>query len=1138
MPRCRKALAVALSYLAGALIAGCSESGSSSPTPGLTPIITVGPPQTPFTIQDTKRAIGGPLAQGRIGDQLLVNDQIRVVIQQPGKYPGVGSFGGNIIDADLVRSGGSAPAAITSPDWSARGSGFASPSVAGSWGSGGSAPAGEDQFGVILPMINVEWTVNGTTMFAANDFDPAMTDPEAIAAARTSERPAAGAPQVLVVQGVIDTYDYLDIDFLEPIAHALTGQDLHYDARFDDLAEPFTVTDLKQLRIDVTTVYRLVPGSRAVEIHTILVNDGDTPATLPVGDFVNGSGELELLIPGQGFTPPLGQQIANATPAVIYAGMPGVPVSYGYFFRSPTGEDGTPAKTTSLTYSGVTGVLLGEEFTKLFPIGGGTTPHVNFTVPARGRRSFVRYFVVGDGSAGSVLDEGLRVLGVATQPIDGHVADAAGSAIADATVAVLSESGATLVTYRTDAAGRFQGRLPTGADAIGKTFGTGRYTVRVDKPGYHESGTDRAGTCAPAAIDVTQSPATDLRCTLGAGGLVTLAGPVRDADSGQAIPARLTIVGADPSPDRHRPGIFHDQVVFERPFGIVDLLYLNARGGIGTTSQAHFRLEPGTYLVVATHGPEYSRAVLPVTVAADGIMALPAITLRRVAPTPGFIGADFHIHALASPDSAMAPTQRALAAAAEGLDVLHSSDHDYLFDYAPVLADLERQGYVVAGTMTTIVGDEISPNHLGHIHAYPLVPDPSRPNNGALDWSLSAQDHAGPDPDFMLSVQEIIDRIRQAPGGEKVIQVNHIGDRATSLFLLTGLVTSAMYRDSHHVLPFSTYADPIGLRLPAVKLGNLPLPMGGGLLFSPDFTAAELVIGSDLGTTQLRESTLPQWFNLLNLGLLVTATGDSDSHTPIAVTLGLPRNYVASPLDPSDGQGADMDALDPDAYAKAINAHRVVVSAGPFVRMTIAGEAGTAAVGEVVATQHPRVRVEVTAPEWAWFDTIELYANTIPTPVDDDGIGLLRGVAGDPAEFYRPYHIPRYVYEPTKSFRLLDGTLKEWTMEDGVIRAVVETELTVDHDTWVVAFARGTADTPGYRPLFPYAVRNRLGDDDATPTPLPPDFTMDDLAAHPALRVSAWAFTNPIFIDIDGDTNNDGDPFEALFVKQGISPLK
>ena len=45
--------------------------------------------------------IEGPLSRGRLGDFLLANDEIQVIVQQTGRVIfGIGTYGGNIIDAD------------------------------------------------------------------------------------------------------------------------------------------------------------------------------------------------------------------------------------------------------------------------------------------------------------------------------------------------------------------------------------------------------------------------------------------------------------------------------------------------------------------------------------------------------------------------------------------------------------------------------------------------------------------------------------------------------------------------------------------------------------------------------------------------------------------------------------------------------------------------------------------------------------------------------------------------------------------------------------------------------------------------------------------------------------------------------
>jgi len=57
-------------------------------------------------LEDSDDGISGPLAGAVTGDVLMENDLIRVVLQQPGRALALNPYGGNIIDADVVRDDG------------------------------------------------------------------------------------------------------------------------------------------------------------------------------------------------------------------------------------------------------------------------------------------------------------------------------------------------------------------------------------------------------------------------------------------------------------------------------------------------------------------------------------------------------------------------------------------------------------------------------------------------------------------------------------------------------------------------------------------------------------------------------------------------------------------------------------------------------------------------------------------------------------------------------------------------------------------------------------------------------------------------------------------------------------------------
>ena len=108
-----------------------------------------------------------------------------------------------------------------------------------------------------------------------------------------------------------------------------------------------------------------------------------------------------------------------------------------------------------------------------------------------------------------------------------------------------------------------------------------------------------------------------------------------------------------------------------------------------------------------------------------------------------FVSADFHVHSAKSFDSSVPITDRLSAFLAEGVEVLVSTDHDYITDYAPVIASL-----AAGDEIRSIIGNELTggnpvpadptqgglqafPEGIGHWNAWPLTPFPTNRRNGA-----------------------------------------------------------------------------------------------------------------------------------------------------------------------------------------------------------------------------------------------------------------------------------------------------------------------------------------------------------------------------------------------------------------------
>jgi hypothetical protein len=1021
---------------------------------------------------------GGPLARGRQGDVLLQNDQVRIIIQKPGRSAGVGMFGGNVIDADRFRP---------------------------------SSERGQDQFGAMFPLINLAWTVNYQRLEIINaDF--------------------GSGPVVLRATGVLDVYDYIQTNIIVPFAKVAAGADLFYASQFDDVFDPFkNVPGLRDFNPVIVTDYTLKPDAGYLIIETHLQNDGAKPIQTVVGDWVNGSGNLELFVPKKGFVRKA--QIDGAT-ALVYQGLEdNVDVSYGYFYNPIqfSNEDGTLRNSAALSVSGVTPMVLGEEsLLNVIPLGDDA-PTLKFSIDP-GTRTITRYFAIGRGDIASVMDEGFKALGVSKLRLSGKVVDGNGDPVPRARVVVLDGESPVTSAY-SDASGEFAQDISSGRDAKDQIFGSGSYTVQVYKEGYAVSGSSKAGKCSGGNLDSSAMTVTGVKCTMGGSAVVNVS---VDSD-GAPGPARLTIVGFDPSPF-HTPGQpedfakLHEDNLEERPYGIVDMFYIDPSGRIFPEGHSRrvgdnsFRLEPGEYEFFVTRGPEYSVFKQRITVTAGGAVPLNA-SLSKVLDTGGSVSADFHMHGIQSADSIWSLESRVRGALAEGMDVLVSSDHDYVTDYAPTI-----QALGVGNLMTSIAGDEITPLAFGHLGVYPIEADPSSPTGGAYDYTyLASDDPANPDRDAGQTLDQIFDGVEQAYSGTQVLQMNHIMDKATGNFAISGLVTSPFFNE---VEPLSTYADPVKFRMPANsnEAGGFqaPFPLGTTGMFSTKFTAIELTIGAYADTLDhLMQTALPTYFNLLNLGLIRTAVTNSDSHTQVREPVGTPRNYVMVSTDPRDGIGSSFQAIDPEELAASVNAHRSIASNGIFIKARLksaANPSGVTVGGTLQGSGDVTLELEIASNEYFDWDQVEIYANTEPIPAKDDLSGVTDKSASD-FHAVTSGHIAKYLMSPIFQFTRGgsgDSALTQ-TVSGGLRHATLTRSFHFDEDTWVLVLARGTG---AVRSLFPYVTKAANKNVD------PADF-LDTLDSNPAQigGIRSFAFTNPMFVDVDGNG------FQAKYIREGTSPL-
>ena len=968
-------------------------------------------------ITNASECVGGPMSRCRPNDYLLANDRIRVVIQDlPRNLFGIGQFGGQIIDGDIVRQ-------MPDPD--------------------------RDSFEEWALSLNIEGTAHYTSITVLDDG-------------------SAGGPAVIRVTGVDDL-----LDFVNP-SSTVASFGFNLPASADDFDLPVTIT----------TDYTLEPGTNYVRVETSVQNIDTAAHPIFFGEYINGSGQVEMFQTGYGFGEPLVATSCLVTQVNLcnYTAYMGIEdadgVSYGYIQQTPG--------SSTFTTSGVHVPQLKVEVV-LALVGLAPPP---FTLQPSGNPgdilAFTRYFVVGDGDVSDISDARNEIQCLPTGTLHGHVTAGAGTAVR-ADIAVLGDPAKgpiidtldyNVVTHtRTDANGDYSLTLPPG-----------NYSVIANLEGSPYEGSMAAPTQHPISMaafgDVTQNialPATG-----------SLHVTVKD-ENNAAVPAKLSVVGFDPSQDpmntqsvlgliNNRTGLFRDRTKDGNPFGIARMVFMDPSGDSGVVP-----IEPGNYQFVVSRGPEYSIDAQNASVTA-AMTTTVAAKVERVIDSTGFVASDFHVHSLDSPDARVAHNDRVLTMIDEAMDFFTPTDHDYRFDYQPTIDALGATNLV-----GTAPGEEITSFDYGHWNAWPLTIDPSQVNHGAVDFGGAApfgqdfpsQGYYSESPATIMTLAHA-----DAPGANNTVQINHIH----SHFGLTGgsglAIDTATTPPTSGVPPQARRLDP--------SIMNL---------FTSTFDALEIWIGDDRSQvfTNLFGRNIGDWFNMINQGIVRTGVADSDTHTKNGVA-GFPRTMVASPYDNPGSLSAIADTLSAN-----VNAGRAFGTNGPMVRVKVeaasTGQEGGLELGKptLISTTDGAVdiTVDIQSPTWVEFNRVEYYINTTTTRVTatNQHTGF-----GPNISVNRYTVTPDYVQTAPTDFTI-NSVLAPGTTSNRLEASTTLSLTGLTEDIWVVVVVKGTDGVS--KPLFPMLPNDLQQSSNTTLANL----TDGNLGEN---GITALAFTNPLFVDVNG----------------------
>jgi hypothetical protein len=761
-----------------------------------------------FRVSDRAQLFGGgPRALGDVGDFLLANDQIRVVIQDAGFSRGFGVYGGSIIDADLRR-----------PDEQGRAQSVAA--------------GGHDIFAEMFPSFffqavacdKVRVLTDGTQPYDERYGSQKLHYDAGTAVVRAS----GGGGEFLTLLRVFDS---IFLNYIVPTKDQSAdgnGELIRIGLLLTEAFPAFAVEVAKLLNMNARfeVDYILRPGTRHVEVRSRMINPSDFPLPIPSVLLKNATFQAQLggvdlstvrvpiglvmlygrlndvWMPGVGFDlrHPLTRSFKRNLALPAFNGIvaefiasaahrPEDRVSYG-LVAEPSDDNFVLRNADAYRAGGIyqdswtpidnTSLLV--PFTAISFIGV-FTHSMQSTIPPGEYLEMAQDFIIGNGDVASIADEIANIRKSPTGSYDAILRDAqSGEPTTDGELIVYQE-----LTVETDAFASDSDYLDAGlrlcATATAKNLcrpysqdfpdDAGHLTGKLP-PGHYayrvQANGRPLGPFVPFTI--TAGARTYLSATsVPPPGLVQA---LAVDDDGRPLPAKVTLVGqydrAFTDAERRSGGVFdlqageayrYSDMVDDRVAG--QRGYIEASGYTGANGLLTLTARPGDYTAYFSRGFEYDLAAVPVHVSAgNGVTA--SATLSRVVDTAGWISFDGHVHNVDSIDSSMALDDRLRSAAGEGLELAISTNHNFVSDWRPRVNELGLDPW-----MASFVGIEFTTLESGHFNAFPLAYPIGPITHGSFSW-------------FGSPPATLFAGLRKLGDGDPVVVCNHPRDANMGYF--------------------------------------------------------------------------------------------------------------------------------------------------------------------------------------------------------------------------------------------------------------------------------------------------------------------------------------------------------------------
>ena len=190
---------------------------------------------------------------------------------------------------------------------------------------------------------------------------------------------------------------------------------------------------------------------------------------------------------------------------------------------------------------------------------------------------------------------------------------------------------------------------------------------------------------------------------------------LHDADSGERLPGRLTIVTEAGA--LQTVGAVSSKTTAVRP-GVV----------YTSTGKAEFGLPTGKYTIYAGRGFEYSLDSRPLQVKTGDRQSV-TLKIRREVPTKGYVACDTHTHTLTHSGHGDATVEeRMITLAGEGIELPIATDHNRHIDQRPFAKAAGVERY-----FTPVIGNEVT-TPVGHFNIFPARADAKIPEFQSQDW--------------------------------------------------------------------------------------------------------------------------------------------------------------------------------------------------------------------------------------------------------------------------------------------------------------------------------------------------------------------------------------------------------------------